>query len=63
MIPSLVSLLFSQLGFTPTFTCFQIPSRASYRLMYKQYSYNETHSKCYIRSQGLECELVFASTA
>ena len=63
MIPSLISLLFSQLGFTPTFTRFQLPSRASYRLMCKQYSYSETHSKYYIRSQGLECELVFAGTA
>ena len=60
MIRSLISFLFSLLGFTPTFTCFQLPSRTSYRLLCKQYRYSETHSKCYIRSQDLECELVFA---
>ena len=63
MILSLISLLFSQLGFTPTSTCFQLPSRASYLLMCKQHSYSEAHSKCYIRSQCLECGLVFADTA
>ena len=63
MILSLTSLLLCQLGFTPTFTCFQLPARASYRLMCKQYSYSETHSKCYIRSQGLEHARVFVGTA
>ena len=63
VILSLILFLFGQLGCTCTFTCFQLHKRACYRIVCKQCRYSETLGKCYIRSQGLEGELIFATTA